>query len=161
MRKQGLPPVINDDIRVLILGSMPGQISLDKKEYYANRGNDFWKLVGQVVDNQLDSMEYDGKIACLKKHGIGLWDVYKHCERDGSLDSNIKNSDINDFTILKGLNDLKLICFNGKEAGKSEICFRMMGYNTHVLPSSSGANRKNKEQRIAEWKNIVTKHVKY
>jgi len=160
MRKTGLPPIINDDIRVLILGSMPGQISLDKKEYYANIGNDFWKLVGQVIDDRLADMKYNDRIACLKKHSIGLWDVYKHCDRDGSLDSNIKNSDINDFSMLKKLSDLRLVCFNGKEAGKSELCFRIMGYHTHVLPSSSGANRRYNEQRFEEWKDVISKNIK-
>ena len=160
MLRKGLKPHITKNIRILILGSMPSEISLEKQQYYANKGNDFWKLVGQALDIDFSDMEYEDKIKNLNSNGIGLWDIYKHCLRESSLDADINKAEFNDFSILKDKKDLKIVCFNGKEAGKMEPSFKMMGYNTKVLPSSSGANRRNNEQRFAEWKETIQKYLK-
>ena len=160
MEKEGLEPVLDNDTGILILGSMPGDESLRQERYYANPGNDFWKLVGKAIDSELEGLEYSGRIELLLKHGIGLWDVYKNCDRTGSLDAAIKNEKFNNYSVIRECKDIKLICFNGKEAGKIEPCFRLMGYRTEVLPSSSGANRRYNEKRFATWKEIITKYMK-
>jgi len=50
---------------------------------------------------------------------------------------------------------MRLVCFNGKEAAKSEDKVRALGYNTCVLPSSSSANRRHSAEPLQLWKSII------
>lgn len=153
--KKGLQPILNNSTKIMILGSLPSDESIKQQKYYAKSTNDFWKLLSQVLNVELSSMEYTEKIETLKNNDIGLWDVFKESIRKGSLDSEIKNEELNDFSILKKeCPNLKLICFNGKKSGGHEKLFNE-DYLTKVLPSSSGANRRNGEKRIQEWKAII------
>jgi double-stranded uracil-DNA glycosylase len=155
MFKEGLPPIINEETEILILGSLPGDISINKQQYYANSNNDFWKIM-QTILNETIPPDYTSKIKILHKHHIGLWDVYHSCNRAGSMDKNIIDKEINDFNLLKEkFPKIKLICFNGKEAGLSEQTLQNNGFRTKILPSSSGANRRNQNQRINEWRTIL------
>lgn len=155
MRKAGLSPVINDKTEVLILGSLPSDVSLAKGQYYANPSNDFWKLIGQVLNQNVVTMSYECRVETLKDHGIGLWDIYHHCVRPGSMDKDITESELNDFGALRTTcPQLALVCFNGQKAGESEQRLRSLGYVTLVLPSSSGANRRNQEERLRCWSAI-------
>jgi hypoxanthine-DNA glycosylase len=156
MRKSGLPPVIDNKTKVLILGSLPSDVSLAKGQYYANPSNDFWKLIGQVVDQNVVTQSYERRVETLKDHGIGLWDIYHYCVRPGSMDKDITESELNDFGMLKTTcPQLALVCFNGQKAGDSEEVLRSLGYTTLVLPSSSGANRRNQAERLRGWNAIV------
>ena len=125
------------------------------KQYYANKSNDFWKLLGTAIDEMnLDNFEYKEKIKFLKKHKIGLWDVFEYGDRDGSSDSKIKNTICNNFSVLKTKTpNLKLICFNGKKAGESGLFIKKnIGYKTKIILSSSGANRRYEKKRLSQWK---------
>lgn len=102
--KKGLPAFNLKNAKVVILGTFPGELSLCKKEYYVNSGNDFWCLLG-LKEHDMNT---------LKKLHIGLWDVIASCERDGSADRNIRKPKYNDLSDLKG----KKIFFNGKSAYK-------------------------------------------
>lgn len=156
MRKFGLTPVIDDKTEVLILGTLPSDISLAKGQYYANPSNDFWKLIGQVLNQNVVGLSYERKVETLKDHGIGLWDIYHYCVRPGSMDKDIAESELNDFnTLKKTCPTLRLICFNGQKAGKFEGSLRNLGYVTLVVPSSSGANRRNQEERLCCWNAIL------
>jgi double-stranded uracil-DNA glycosylase len=155
MRKAGLSPVIDDKTEVLILGTLPSDVSLAKGQYYANPSNDFWKLVGQVLNLNVVTLPYERRIETLKEFGIGLWDIYHYCFRPGSMDKDITESELNDFKMLTTTSPrLRLICFNGQKAGESEELLRSLGYLTLVLPSSSGANRRNQEERLRCWNAI-------
>jgi hypoxanthine-DNA glycosylase len=72
MRKAGLSPIIDDKTKVLILGTLPSDVSLARGQYYANPSNDFWKLVGQVLEQTVVPLSYERRIKILKKFGIGL-----------------------------------------------------------------------------------------
>jgi TDG/mug DNA glycosylase family protein len=160
MRKSGLSPVIDDKTEVLILGTLPSDVSLAKGQYYANPSNDFWKLVGQVLNHNVVTLPYERRIETLKEFGIGLWDIYHHCFRPGSMDKDITESELNDFKMLTTTSPrLRLICFNGQKAGESEELLRSLGYVTLVLPSSSGANRRNQGERLRCWNAIRQRQV--
>jgi hypoxanthine-DNA glycosylase len=155
MQKEGLSPIIDEDTQVLILGSLPGDISISKQQYYANSNNDFWKIMSAIL-NETIPKEYDAKIKILHKHHIGLWDVYHSCNRAGSMDVNIEDKELNDFNLIKKkYPKIRLICFNGKEAGLSTQTLQNLGFKTKALPSSSGANRRDQDQRIREWRSIL------
>lgn len=152
MKKQGFPAVADENTEILILGSLPGDVSIRKHQYYGHPGNDFWRLLGNIIGENLQSMGYQKRLDTLKRNKIGLWDVFKAGKRDGSEDSKIKNQEINQFSILKEIApNLKLILFNGKKSGEYEPILRAMGYETKVLPSSSGANRRFLKNRKSEW----------
>jgi hypoxanthine-DNA glycosylase len=157
MRKFGLEPVADKRIEILILGTLPSDTSLLKAQYYADPRGDFWKLLEAVLNERLTNVPYETKIQTLLARRIGLWDVYRSCLRLGSMDKGISCERINDFAVLKILfPKLRLVCFNGKEAGRWEDLVRHLGYRTLVLPSSSGANRKNQEDRLRSWRRILT-----
>src|SRR6185312_9440145 len=98
-----LAPVIDRQTRILILGSFPGAASLAAQQYYAHPRNQFWKLVGALVGEDLYSLPYDERLPRLLVHRFGLWDVLAACEREGSLDSAIRKPAANDFERLHRL----------------------------------------------------------
>lgn len=153
----GFAPVVNTKTRVLILGSFPGTASLDAQQYYAHPRNQFWRLLSAVVEENLTPLEYDTKLAAMLQHNIGLWDVIAVCEREGSLDSAIRQARSNDFTQLKKrCPELRLVAFNGKTSARYQGLFAAAGFQTLVLPSSSPAYAAmNFAQKLALWRGIV------
>jgi hypoxanthine-DNA glycosylase len=150
-------PIIDQDSRVLILGSMPGKISLEKEQYYAHPLNKFWTFIYSVFNLQPD-LTYEAKTFFLKSRHIALWDVIEDCERYGSSDSKIINPVINDVAgLLARYPNIKSILFNGKKAEKlfnqNLKNIPACGIKLNTLPSSSPANaRINWDQKMAEWK---------
>jgi len=139
MRKSGLPPVVDENTEILILGTLPSDKSLVAGQYYANSNNDFWKLVGAAVNQNLEGLLYNDKLELLKVHRIGLWDAYHACFRPGSMDKDIRDQEPNDFAVLKSIApSIRLICFNGGGAVEVEESLVRLGYQTCLLPSTSG-----------------------
>lgn len=149
----GLPPVLFPDTRVLILGSFPGEASLAAKRYYAHPRNQFWRLLSAVLAEDLVSLPYALRLDRLQHYRVGLWDVIAACERAGSLDAAIRHAQAVDFSQLQTTHPaLRKICFNGKTSGKFASCFKALGYQTLILPSSSPANAQlSFEQKLVQW----------
>lgn len=117
--KEGLKPVISDNARILILGSLPGDESLKRQEYYGNPRNLFWKVIGNAIGETVPT-EYAAKVEYLKAHGIALWDVFKAAEREGSLDANIINEEFNDIAgLLEKYPNIDTIALNGGKSAKA------------------------------------------
>lgn len=153
--KSGFDPEIDDRCRVLILGSYPGKDSLKKRQYYGHEKNQFWRLIGDLIGKELIDLPYEERMKTLKDNHIGLWDVYLSVERKGSLDSAIKKPVLNDFSRLKEMcPELKIICFNGKKAGKHSSDLEKLGYDTITLLSSSPANAIKYEIKLSDWKRM-------
>lgn len=149
----GLPPIIDARTETLILGSFPSPASLDARHYYAHRQNQFWRILSGLLEEPLTGMDYAEKQACLLRRRIGVWDVYRHCRREGALDSAITLAEANDFSILRGRTPrLKRVCFNGKTSGKFERLFLENGYATCVLPSTSPAYTLAFEEKSKRWR---------
>ena len=91
--KEGLQPVIGPNPRILILGSLPGDESLRKQEYYGNPRNMFWDVMSGVLGEKAP-IRYPERVEYLKRHGIALWDALHVAEREGSLDANINLQEI-------------------------------------------------------------------
>jgi TDG/mug DNA glycosylase family protein len=91
-RLTGLPPAVDRRARVLILGSFPSAASLAAGQYYAHPQNQFWRVLGAVIERPLKEMDYSARIAAVQAAGIAIWDVYASCERAGSLDSAIREA---------------------------------------------------------------------
>lgn len=88
--KVGLPAVARADARLFILGSLPGDASLAAGQYYAHPQNQFWRLVGRVIGEDLHGLPYDQRLRRLGERRIGLWDVVGSAVRRGSLDQAIR-----------------------------------------------------------------------
>jgi hypoxanthine-DNA glycosylase len=155
-RKRCFAPVVDACTRLLILGSLPGEQSLAKEEYYANRQNRFWMLISEVIDVDLVPMAYPARLESLRAHGVGLWDVVAEAHRHGSLDSKIRNRDDNDLPgLLARLPKLTTIAFNGGTAGK--LGLKVLGeqasdYRIVQLPSSSPAFTLAYAEKSLKWR---------
>jgi hypoxanthine-DNA glycosylase len=137
----GLAPVLDPAIHTLILGSFPGAASLQAQRYYAHPRNQFWALLGAVLDEPLADLPYEARLERMLARGVGLWDALEGCEREGSLDAAIRRPQANDHLQLKELcPQLRRVCFNGKAAGRYAPVYAQAGYEVLVVPSSSPAN---------------------
>ncbi|HXA46515.1 MAG TPA: DNA-deoxyinosine glycosylase [Burkholderiaceae bacterium] len=151
------PPVINKHTSTLILGSFPGEASLQAQQYYAHPRNQFWRLLSAVLGEDLVELAYAARLNRLLTRNIGLWDVLGACSREGSLDSAIRNAQANDFSMLKQhCPALIQVCFNGKTSGKFAANFAAAGFQTLILPSSSPANAQlSFDEKLHVWRGII------
>ena len=141
-RIEGLAPVVSRDTRLLILGSLPGDVSLRAGQYYAYPQNAFWRLVGGAIEVELAALPYEARLDALKAAGVGLWDVIASAERSGSLDAAIRRLEQADLkTLISGLPHLHTVAFNGKTAARlgRRILRDHPGLTLIDLPSSSPA----------------------
>jgi len=154
--REGLPPVVGADARVLILGSFPSERSLATGEYYANRRNQFWPLLGAVFGFDAD-VGYQQRIDAVRENGVALWDVVHSCRRVGSMDAKIdrKTLVVNDFTpLLAEHPTIARVFVNGLTA--FELFERLVDIGLPVsrLPSSSGAHTMSFSDKLTRWREV-------
>ena len=117
-----LPPLVSSRTSLLVLGSFPGVASLKAQQYYGHPQNHFWRILKAIwPDGPIDTGASSYKIRSewLLSKKLGVWDVYAACERQGSLDSRIRNAVLNDFSSLTRLcPELQAIAHNGGESFK-------------------------------------------
>ncbi len=155
MRKRCFDPVVDDNTRLLVLGSLPGELSLARNEYYGNKQNRFWLLMSEVVGRDLVALDYSARLQALLANGVGLWDVVAEAHREGSLDSRIRDHAGNDLLGLIGaLPNLAAIAFNGGTAAR--LGLKALGehasrYDIVLLPSSSPAYTLAYAEKLTVW----------
>ena len=152
--KFGLPPIARPDARLFILGSLPGDASLAAQRYYAHPTNQFWRLLGGAIGEDLQSLGYQDRLRHLSDHRIGLWDVIASANRPGSLDQAIRDAQHNQIEhLLHNFPELRAIAFNGTTA--ASIGRKLIGDPSRLmlidLPSSSAANTKAFAEKAARW----------
>jgi TDG/mug DNA glycosylase family protein len=158
------PPIASGKPRVLILGTMPGKVSLRERQYYAHPQNAFWRIIGGILGFDPAS-PYDARVAAVQSAGVAVWDVLKSCIRPGSLDSAIDASSVlpNDFaTFFAEHPQIRRVCFNGAKAEALYIKHvrpRLPAKPDvqHVrLPSTSPANASwLLSEKVRAWQAIV------
>ena len=157
-RKRSFAPVIDMNTRVLVLGSLPGELSLAHSQYYAHPQNRFWLLMSEVIGMDLPILPYPARLEALLTNGVGLWDVVADAHREGSLDSNIRGHVQNDLVGLLGnLPQLTTIAFNGGTAarlGMKALKDCAKDYRIVKLPSSSPAYTLPYAEKLNEWRNL-------
>ncbi len=164
---QGFPPICSGADRVLVLGSFPGQASLQKQQYYGHPHNGFWRIMGELLgfDPQLG---YPERVSMLNRNRVALWDVLTSCSRKGSLDSSILKDSmvLNDFEKFFEKNNLiHTVLFNGTVAEaqfKRHVTkldtIRKRTFELHRLPSTSPAMATlNLSEKIEAWAILVEK----
>jgi hypoxanthine-DNA glycosylase len=158
-----LPPLVSSHTRLLILGSFPGAASLKAQQYYGHPQNHFWPILGAIwPKNPIETgvTSYQKRSEWLLSKGLGVWDVYASCERDGSLDSSIRKAVLNDFSSLKQTcPQLAAIAHNGGESFKHSKHTALLGVPVYKLPSTSPANASwSFERKLAAWREVFEKH---
>ena len=153
-RLQGLPPVIGRNARLLILGSFPGVASLRAQQYYGHPRNQFWPLLSAIWGVDLVPAPYHARLAELRRRGLGLWDVYASCLREGSLDQAIEAAELNDLaSLLQRAPRLQLVAHNGGESARAMRHIRALGLPVRRLPSCSPANASwSFERKLLAWR---------
>ena len=153
--KFGLPPVARSDARLFILGSLPGDASLAARRYYAHPTNQFWRLLGRAIGEELQPLSYDERLARLAERRIGLWDSIASASRRGSLDQAIREAEHNRIEhLLHDYRELRAIAFNGaaaSAAGRKLIVDPPPRVALIDLPSSSAANTRAFEEKARAW----------
>jgi hypoxanthine-DNA glycosylase len=157
--KFGLPPVARPDTRLFILGSLPGDASLSARQYYAHPTNQFWRLVGRAIGEDLQPLSYAARLERLAGHRIGLWDVIASAARQGSLDQAIREAAHNRIEhLLHDFAELRAIAFNGSTAsaaGRKLIEAPPPHLALIDLPSSSAANTRTFADKADAWSRLA------
>ncbi|KRT15881.1 hypothetical protein ASU31_12935 [Pedobacter ginsenosidimutans] len=156
--KTSFAPLFDERIQILILGTLPGDESLRKMEYYGHARNRFWKVVAGL-SLRAELTDYASKKSALFGLGIGLWDVVHSSERKGSLDSAIREEQVNDLeSFMHRQSDISLIAFNGN---KAQVLYdkyfkRRANIRYVTLPSTSPANASwNLERLLNQWRSAL------
>jgi hypoxanthine-DNA glycosylase len=158
---QGLPPVITPNTRLVVLGSFPSVASLAQQQYYAHPRNQFWPILsnlwGLVGDDDLRHQPYERRLAAARAHGLGIWDVYAHCQRQGSLDSAIEQAQLNELHRLREwAPGLRGIAHNGGESAKHMRITQTLGLPVVKLPSTSPAHASwSFDRKLAAWREVL------
>lgn len=153
-------PIIDNNTRILFLGSFPSIASFEHSFYYAHSRNAFWPILETIFNVTLP--DNDAKIAFCLRHQIGLWDVIGSCERQNSSDSNLKGIIPNDFeALLRDYPHIKVLAFTGKKAfdlfGKY---FKEITIKKVLLPSTSAAHASmSREEKAIVYKVFMEKFL--
>ena len=157
MLLEGLPPVIARHTRLVVLGSFPGVSSLQQQQYYGHPRNHFWPILGAIWQLDLQSQSYAERIAEMRRRGVGLWDVYARCKRQGSLDQAIEDAEFNDLASLRSLAPgLAVVAHNGGESARALRQTAALGCTVLRLPSTSPANASwSFERKLHAWRDAL------
>lgn len=156
--KRSFPPVADARTRVLVLGSLPGEESLARSQYYANPRNHFWRLIGAVTERDLVPLPYESRLQALLEARVGLWDTVGAATRRGSLDGAIRDHRTNDLADLADrLPDIRAVGFNGGKSASlgTALLAGRPGLALIPLPSSSPAYTRPFEEKLAAWMKLA------
>lgn len=160
MRIYGYPPVVSDECRLLIVGSMPSIESLKAGFYYAHPRNAFWRILSDCFETPLPQ-SIDDKKRLLLDNRLALWDVYASCEREGSLDADIRAGEINDFaSLFQSFPHLRAVLANGACAFNSFPKHMLGGREIKKMPSTSPAYTLPYAKKLALWREAVPEIIK-
>ena len=115
-----------------------------------------WRVLSALWSIELRSLAYAERLDVVRARGIGIWDVYAHCRREGSLDADIEAPERNDFSTLRTqAPGLVAVAHNGGESARVMHHLRSLGFAVHRLPSTSPANAGwSFERKLAAWREV-------
>ncbi len=159
-RLLGLAPVLAPHTRLVVLGSFPSVASLQAGQYYAHPRNHFWPILSALWDIDMRSLHYEERMAEVRGRGLGIWDVYACCRREGSLDSAIEDAELNDLAgLAQRALQLQAFAHNGGESARAMALTRSLGLEVHRLPSTSPANASwSFERKLAAWREVFARY---
>ena len=151
-----IPPLFNENSRILILGSFPSVKSREVEFFYGHPQNRFWKVLAGVFETTVP-LSVEDKRGFLLSHNIAVWDVIESCEITGSADSSIKNVKANDLSAILNKCNIQQIFVNGRTSQKlyRNHIEEIVGRKAVYMPSTSPANAQySLEDLINKWKII-------
>ncbi len=154
---ESIPPYINEESNILILGSLPSIKSREYGFFYAHPQNRFFKTIAHVF-NEEEPKTIEDRKEFLKRYNVALYDVIYECDIQGSSDSSIKNVvPINLSKILKEHPNIKRIYTTGKKAKDlyDKYLLPQTGIEAIPLPSTSGANATMSQKELEEHYKII------
>jgi hypoxanthine-DNA glycosylase len=156
----GLTPVIARHTRLVVLGSFPSEASLAAQQYYAHPRNHFWPILSALWGVDLVALPYARRLAAVRERGLGIWDVYASCRREGSLDSAIEDATLNDLDSLqRRARSLQAVAHNGGESARAMRITAALGLPVYRLPSTSPANASwSVPRKLAAWREVFARH---
>ncbi len=136
-----IPPVFDQNSRVLILGSFPSVKSREAQFFYGHPQNRFWRVLSALFSEEAGETTAE-KTAFLLRRRVALWDVIASCEIEGSADSSIKNAVPTDLSPILQTGQIERIFTNGKTADRLYRLYQLpqTGIEAICLPSTSPAN---------------------
>lgn len=148
-----MPPAGSADARLLILGSLPGEASLRAQRYYAHPQNQFWRLLGAAIDEELAALSYEQRLERLGARGVALWDVVGEARRQGSLDGAIRSATANRLAEYAATHPrLAAVAFNGQTAARlGRAALAGLDLELIDLPSSSPAYTLVFAEKLRRW----------
>ena len=154
--KHSLKPIINNDSKILILGSFPS-IKSRQTFYYGNPYNRFWKVLEKILKTNLVNKTPEEKTTILLNNKIALYDVVEECDIVASSDSSIKNVIPIDLEKLIQNTNISHIILNGKKATELyNKYFSSLSLIAITLPSTSPANAKfSLDQLTKKWEDTL------
>jgi len=158
----GFAPIAAGSARLLILGSMPGVMSLAAGQYYAHPRNAFWPIMAGLCGFDV-ALPYARRTRALERAGIAVWDVLHRCERRGSLDSAIdrRSCVANELpAFLAAHPRIRRVAFNGAGAEKlfgRWVLPRLAADDLEFvrLPSTSPAHTLPLARKAAAWRRLL------
>ena len=152
-----IPPVFDQNSRVLVLGSIPSPASRAQGFFYGHPQNRFWYVLSTVLGEPMPS-SIEHKRAMLLRRGIALWDVLYSCEIDGASDASIKSPIVNDFSEIYAVANIRKVFTTGKRA--YTLYTSLTGGDAVCLPSTSPANRAVKTQQLVEAYGVIAEALR-
>lgn len=156
MIKHPIPPLYDENSRVLILGSFPSVKSREQMFFYGHPQNRFWRVLALVFGEDAP-LTIEEKRSFVLRHRLALWDVLASCDIEGSADSTIKNAVANDLSEIIKNSKVAKIFVNGKTAEKYYIKYteKKLGRKAICLPSTSPANASFSLEKLKEAWSII------
>ena len=123
---------------ILILGSFPSVKSREMQFFYGHPQNRFWKVMAQVLHENVPQTIPEKKEMLLRHH-IALWDVIASCDIAGSSDSSIRNVVPNDLGYIISRSRITKIYANGAKSKQlyDKYLSKQLGIEAVQLPSTS------------------------
>lgn len=157
MEQHTIPPIFDQNSKVLVLGTFPSVKSREQQFFYGNPLNRFWRVMAAIFGSALPETAVE-KSALLLKNRVALWDVVALCDIEGSYDASIRNAVPNDLRRITEKADIRQVYTNGLTADKlyRKLCLLQTGLDAVCLPSTSPANASYSFERLAEaWQSIT------
>lgn len=151
-----IPPIYDENSKILILGSFPSVKSRESQFFYGHPQNRFWKVLAQIFNEEVPATIEEKKKLLLENH-VAVWDVIASCNIEGSSDSSIKEVIPNDLSCILNVADIQQIYCNGGTSHRlyEKYCEPVLGRTAIKLPSTSPANAAYRLEKLVEqWARI-------
>lgn len=155
--KHPMPPIFDENSKILILGSFPSPKSRNNLMYYSNPQNRFWSILSTLFSEDFPQSNQD-KTNFLLRHNIALWDVICKCEITNADDSTIKNVTVNNLQLILNKANIKAIFTTGKIATK--LYQKHFQKESIYLPSPSSANATFSIKQLVNEYQIILEYLK-